>query len=99
MSTAANNASVVLTGAPLGRIGRWELVDLVNEGSLGRVYRARPVGSPDHRPPVYAVKVLRERFANDPRALAMFCREVQLGRTVANAHLISILAAGLVKPP
>jgi len=87
------------TDEPLERIGQWELLSREGIGSLSRVYRARPAGSPSDRPAAYAVKVLHRCWNSDPRALALFCREAQLGRTVAHPHLISILAAGLARPP
>lgn len=82
-----------------GRLGRWELVSREAEGPLSRIYRARPADSPKDRPAAYAVKVLGERWNEDPRARMLFCREAQLGRTVVHPHLISILSAGLAQPP
>jgi serine/threonine protein kinase len=81
------------------RLGQWELVEPAAEGSLARIYRARPAGSPQDRPALYAVKVLHERWNDEPRARMLFCREAQLGRTIVHPHLVSILTAGLARPP
>lgn len=54
--------------------------------------------SPDGRP-AYALKVLRARWEKDPKALAMMCREVQAARTIRHPHVVSVLAAGLHRPP
>lgn len=81
------------------RLGTWELVSLEGEGPLSRTYRARPADSSDQRPACYAVKVLRHRWSHDARAVALFRREAELGRTITHRHLISILAAQLAEPP
>ena len=81
------------------RIGDWHPVSLAAEGELARVYRARPAGSPPDRPACYAVKVLRERWADDPRAIRLMTSEAVAGRSVSHPHLISILAASLSRQP
>ncbi len=81
------------------RLGGWELVEQVSEGSLARVYRARPAeGSPD-RSASYAVKVLRPEWEGHPQAVAMMAREAQVGRRVSHPHLISVLAARVRDTP
>jgi serine/threonine-protein kinase len=81
------------------RVGTWELAGLVGDGSVSRVYRARAAGTPDDRPAPYAVKILRRRWESDARAVALFCREAQVGRGVSHPRVISVLAAGLREPP
>jgi serine/threonine-protein kinase len=81
------------------RVGQWELVCLAAEGSLGRVYRARPAGTPAGRPPSYALKMLWPRWQNDSRAVGLLQREALVGRSVSHPHLVSILQANLVRPP
>lgn len=81
------------------RVGDWELVGLEAEGAMAEVHRARPVGTPDDRPAAYAVKILREQWSADARAVAQFRREAQVGRTVSHPRVISILATGLREPP
>ncbi|MCX7428699.1 MAG: serine/threonine-protein kinase, partial [Planctomycetia bacterium] len=46
-----------------------------------------------------AVKILRRRWESDARAVALFCREAQVGRGVSHPRVISVLAAGLREPP
>jgi serine/threonine protein kinase len=84
---------------PLRRVGEWDLVRLVGEGSLTEVYRARPAGSAADRPAAYALKMLRAQWQRDPKAIELLRREALVGRQVAHPHLIAILAAGLVRPP
>jgi eukaryotic-like serine/threonine-protein kinase len=81
------------------RVKQWELVELAAQGSLARVWRARPAGSPEGRPAAYAVKMLQTRWADDPRAVELFRREAAVGRQVVNPHVISVLDASLAAPP
>jgi eukaryotic-like serine/threonine-protein kinase len=83
---------------PLGRLGNWELVSLLGEGRFCRVFRARPIGSGDTAAN-YAVKVLVESWANDPRGLELLSREAQVGRRVSHSHLLPILASSLREAP
>lgn len=104
MSTStrqANRLPVSRSASTQGprQLGAWDLVGLAAEGSLAQVYRARPVNSRDDLPAGYAVKVLHDRWNGDPRAVAMFRREAELGRTIAHCHLVSVLAAQLTEPP
>jgi eukaryotic-like serine/threonine-protein kinase len=84
---------------PLGQLGRWELLSLEGEGTLARIYRARPVELGGRQAAAYAVKVLQERWHGDDRAVALLAREAELGRAVAHPHLISVLSARLTRPP
>ena len=84
---------------PTGRVGQWELVVLAAEGSLSRIYRARPAGTPADRPAGYAVKMLRQQWEDDPRAVRLLVREAIAGRCVSHPHLVSILRASVSRPP
>lgn len=81
------------------RVGRWELVAAAAEGSLARVYRARPVGAAAECPAFYALKMLRPQWQDDPRAVRLLQREALVGRSIAHPHLVSILQAGVGRPP
>ncbi|HLA85962.1 MAG TPA: hypothetical protein VJL29_14315, partial [Thermoguttaceae bacterium] len=89
----------VVAGESVRRLGSWELLGRQGEGPLARLYLARPAGAADARAAAYAVKVLLERFEDDPRAVALFQREAELGRAIVHPHLISVLAAHLAGPP
>lgn len=79
--------------------GSWELVRLAAEGSLARVYQARPAGASAECRPAYAVKILHPQWQVDARAVALIRREAQVGQTVAHPHLVSVLAAHVGAPP
>jgi eukaryotic-like serine/threonine-protein kinase len=81
------------------RAGQWELIEFAGLGSLAHVFRARPVGSPEDRPANYAVKMLRPCWEDDENAIRLLQREALVGGSVSNAHLISVLAASVLKPP
>lgn len=90
---------VAETSWPLGQVGSWLLVRLAAQGTLAEVYQARPVTAPVDQAPAYALKLLREEWREDPRAVALLHREALVGRTVCHPHVVSILATGLTRPP
>ena len=55
------------------RLGSYEIVDLLGQGGMGEVYRARDTKLNRD----VAVKVLPASFAADPDRLARFQREAQ----------------------
>jgi serine/threonine-protein kinase len=83
----------------LARVRQWELGELIAAGRLTRVYRARPVGTPSDHPFGYAIKMLRPRWHDDPRALGLLRREAAVGRTVSHPHVVSVLAASVQRAP
>ncbi len=83
----------------VGRIGPWQLVRLMSESELARVYAARPAEAPSESPPGYVVKVLRKEWWRDPHAIEMQRRAAWVGRKVSHPHLMPILSAGVEQPP
>jgi serine/threonine-protein kinase len=81
------------------RVRQWELVEFAARGSLARIYRARPVGTPASRPATYAVKMLRPCWQNDPEAIRLLRREAMVGQSVSHAHLVPVLTASVSEPP
>jgi len=81
------------------RVHGWQLLQLAAEGPLARVYRAAAAGGAADRPAAYALKMLRPRWQEDPRAVAMMRREALVGREVSHPHVVSVLAAGVTQPP
>jgi len=79
-------------------LAHWELLRVLGEGQLARVYQARPLQGAT-KLAHYAVKVLREEWQDDDRVVKLMRREAQVGREISNPHLISILDAGLQQPP
>lgn len=84
--------------ATLGQIGDWVLTELLAEGAVTRVYRARPRHATTC-PPAYAIKVLQRPWEDNAHAVGLLRREAAVGRRVAHPHLIAILAASTFAPP
>lgn len=82
----------------VGRIGPWQLVRLLGQGALTRVYLARPLESPE-APPAYAVKTLRREWWSDPLAIDLLRREAIVGRRVSHPQVVSVLSSQLGQPP
>src|SRR5262249_20352353 len=83
----------------IGRLGPWQLVKLLAEGNLTRVYQARPVDGPCGRPAVYVVKLLRKEWWRDPAAIEVQRREAWVGGQVSHPNLVPVLSASVKKPP
>ncbi len=82
---------------PRQRLGPWELLQCVGQGTLCQVFRARPAGA--DRGAAYAVKLLADRWKDDMAAIEVMRREVMVGRQVSHPHLIPILSAQVGAAP
>lgn len=83
----------------VGRIGPWQLVKLLSEGSLTRTYLATPAEGAATAPPSYVLKLLRKEWWRDAQAIEMQRREAWIGRRLSNAHVASVLSAQVEQPP
>lgn len=83
----------------VGRIGPWQLVKLIAESELSRVYLARPAETAAESPPSYIVKVLRKEWWRDVHAIEMQRRAAWVGRTVSHSNVLPVLSAGVEQPP
>lgn len=97
---AIRNEAPTAEATPLiGRLGPWQLVRLLNEGSFTRVYLARPVDAPEHQSAAYVVKVLRNQWWRDPQAIEMQRREAWVGSQVSHPNLLPVLSSSVGEPP
>jgi serine/threonine-protein kinase len=96
---AATPAALSVDRQLVGRIGPWQLLRLINESELARVYVARPVDAAVDAPAGYVVKVLRKEWWRDPHAIEMQRRAAWVGRKVSHPHLLPVLSAGVDQPP
>src|SRR5438445_640496 len=72
------------------RLGPYEIVALLGAGGMGEVYRA-------HDPRLnreVAIKVLPERLAKDPQALARFESEAKAVASLSHPNILAILDVG-----
>jgi len=83
----------------VGRIGPWQLVRLLSESALARVYLARPAGASGDQPATYVLKVLRKEWWRDPQAIEMQRRAAWIGRKVSHPHLLPVLSANVEQAP
>ncbi|MEN1678561.1 MAG: serine/threonine-protein kinase [Planctomycetota bacterium] len=102
-TTGQSGSRVVWGEAPsrrkvVGRMGPWQLVRLLAESTLNRVYLARPQETPD-APPMYAVKALRREWWNDTAAVETLRREALVGGKVSHPHVAPVLSSQLTRPP
>lgn len=72
------------------RVGRYKLLYRNASGSFARVFRGCSVD--DGR--VAAIKVLRQRHAEDPRAVMLFRREGELGKKLIHKNIVPIYEVG-----
>jgi serine/threonine protein kinase len=71
-------------------LGNYRLLYRISSGTFGRVFRADDARTGE----VVAVKVLRRRWSNDPRAVELFEREARLGMGLRHPNVVSILSVG-----
>ncbi|TWU41728.1 serine/threonine-protein kinase [Novipirellula artificiosorum] len=64
--------------------GEYKVLYLIGAGTFARVYRA----SKDDK--VFAVKVLRKRFRDEPKELEQFLREGRMGLKLRHPNIVSI---------
>ncbi|KAA5545856.1 serine/threonine protein kinase [Roseiconus nitratireducens] len=64
--------------------GDYKVLYLIGAGTFARVYRASKDGE------VFAVKVLRKRFRDEPKEMEQFLREGQMGLKLRHPNIVSI---------
>ncbi|QDT70147.1 Serine/threonine-protein kinase PrkC [Planctomycetes bacterium MalM25] len=82
----------------LGRLGPWQLLRILGEGAMTRVYLAKPAEA-EGAAASYAVKALKKEWWSDPAAIEMQRREAWVGQRVSSPHLAPVLSAGVTAPP
>jgi serine/threonine-protein kinase len=80
-------------------MGPWQLVKLLGEGNLTRVYQSRPADAPSSQPAAYVVKLLRKEWWRDPQAIEVQRREAWVGSQVSHPNLVPVLSASVKEPP
>lgn len=83
----------------VGRIGPWQLVRLLSESDLARVYLARSADAPGEQPPTYVLKVLRREWWRDGQAIEMQRRAAYIGKKISHPHLVPVLSANVQQAP
>jgi serine/threonine-protein kinase len=99
LAVGSQAPSTPLRRKSVGRIGPWQLVRLLSESELTRVYVARPVNAANESPAAYVLKVLRKEWWRDAHAIEMQRRAALAGRKASHPNLLTILSAGVDQPP
>ena len=68
-------------------LGGYRMLYKIASGSFGRVFRA----DNPHTGEVVAIKVLRQRWSDDPHNIELFEREGKLGKSLRHPNIVSIL--------
>jgi tetratricopeptide (TPR) repeat protein len=89
-ATASNWSSALLL--PIGSIlaNRYEILQMLGEGGMGAVYKARD----NELDRVIALKVIRPELASNPEILQRFKQELVLARQVTDRNIIRIFDLG-----
>lgn len=98
-SATRHDAPAATAAQTVGRLGPWQLVRPLGEGSFTRVYIARPADGPPNQPASYVVKVLRKEWWRDSQAIEMQRREAWVGSKVTHPNVIPVLSASVQEPP
>lgn len=77
-------------GPPIGPPDRYEIVSLLGEGGMGKVYAATDT----RLDRVVAIKVLAERLASDPAYRERFEREARSAAALNHPHICTIFDVG-----
>jgi serine/threonine-protein kinase len=80
----------VLPGAT--RDGRYELIEVLGEGGMGRVYKVRHVALER----TFAMKVLRRELATDEGLVTRFLDEVRATAAVTHPNVVQIMDCGVL---
>jgi serine/threonine-protein kinase len=76
------------------QLGPWILEELLGQGGMGTVYRARRAADAPGDPAVAAVKVLTPELAVDPGFVERFNREIDILRRLDHPHIVRFLDSG-----
>ena len=85
---SAPAGSVLPTGSVLAN--RYEILDLLGEGGMGAVYKARD----NELDRLIALKVIRPELSSNPEILQRFKQELVLARQVTDRNIIRIFDLG-----
>src|SRR5690349_20827137 len=74
--------------APTMIDNRFEMLELIDQGGMGRVYRGRDIVTKQE----VAIKALKSDFAADPQVIARFAREAETLRKLSHPNIVKVLA-------
>lgn len=78
-----------LIGAVIG--GRYQLLRRIGKGGMGVVYEADHLGIGKR----VAVKILLDKYTDDPEVVARFQREARTASAIGDEHIVEVFDAGV----
>jgi len=72
------------------RVGRYEILELLDAGGMGEVYRARDTGLGRH----VAVKVMRPWMTGDTARLRLFEKEARAASAISDPNILAVFDVG-----
>lgn len=69
---------------------KFEVIDLLGEGAMGRIYRARQISLDK----IIAIKVLHRHLAADPKVVKRFHREARAASRLSHANALQVIDFG-----
>ncbi len=81
----------ICPGMTLG--GRYEIIQEVGSGGMGKVYKARDRDLEE----IVALKVLKSDFSQNSRAQERFIREIKLTRKISHPNVVKVYDTGFFK--
>ena len=82
-------ATDTLIGTVIG--GRYQLIRRIGKGGMGLVYEADHLGIGKR----VAVKVLLDKYSDDPEVVARFQREARTASAIGDEHIVEVFDAGV----
>lgn len=74
--------------------GRYQLVKRIGTGGFGRVYEAIGVAEDSQTELQYAVKILHDRYCDEPRSVDEFFNEVKKASLLAHPAVVTVIDSG-----
>ena len=81
----------------LPKLDAWRLIEKIGSGRFCDVFAAVPTESRSDRPAGHAIKLLHDRWDDDPIVRYRMAMESQAGRIVFNAHVVPILGGAVIQ--
>jgi Protein kinase domain len=91
--TPISPTPVSVPGAPIGAIGRYELLRPIGRGGMAQVYLARATGAAGFAK-LLALKVLQPELASQPQVVQHFLDEAQLAAQLDHPNVVQTVDLG-----
>ncbi len=87
-------AAASFVGVETSSFGEWDLLGIIAEGGMARVYLARQRSDPSR---LVAVKRIRPHLSKDAEYLSLFSREVQAATAITHPNVVRFIEFGVAQ--